>query len=1639
MPINNAPDLPGETPGTGPGQTDMSGFTVVVEDGGGRYGASAGVQSLDAFGNPLGTTYDALGNVTGFAPLVVGPDGRLTIKNLAPGKYGISAVPPAGQGWQQTSTIEGTKIIDAWVEAGEPPFFAEFGPPGFHAFIGFVQDFNDLPMSGGTTISGTVVNQHLSRPPDYAFFNGACFGHTTPWVGLNDMSVGIGEGIYAAATDEDCNFSIPNVPDGNYQLVVWDNNLDVLFTFKGITIAAGECIGSATCDLGPVPVFQWFHRQEHFVYNDINGNGIYEDGLGETPILEQAVINRWRDGTVYQENVSDPAGLYAFDQVFPFFSWLVTEVDFARFEATSLTVVVDNGGPIPGLGIGGVPGPSPEDDLTFGGAINPQDQTSPADPDCDGIVCLETDNLGAEGAYRIDFGPVLTAGVQGFLGQTNAFQWGKRHYADGVNGGISGIVFYAITRAENDPEVAAAEPWEPGVPGVVVNLYESLGVDAYGVAIKGALLNTTTTDSWDDSIPTGCKYGNGATAPFEWSPDGTNFYSTDCYDGLRVFNQVRPGVFDGGYAFDATCADDGGMAVDGSCTSFTSPMPVGNYIVEMIAPDGYEDLKPEDKNVDFGDVYEPAPELLPPPCAGKLAEVPAILTLFPDEGIPAPFAGTERPLCDTKLVTLSAGANAAADFWVFTEVPVAAHAIGFILDDTQNEFDPNSPNFGEKYAPPFVPVTIRDWTGRIIGQTLSDQYGRYNFLAPSTITTNLPAPSGMSPNMLTTCMNDPGDDPINPDPNHNQLYSTFCYTFQYMPGTTTYLDTPVVPVAAFTGPDQFPLDCEFPDGTPRIWEVRGDGFGPYIAASTGTEILTITSMGSQLVQNPEYCNPAAGECAPGSDTVNKTIIRDYGLGLSPTVKLVAADESEHLLTGVTGDNITITGTVPALPDGPYQLVVTRGNGHESLTAVTVQIGLRQGADVIRVTPDLTDPPNLLATPIQSAIGFGTEDPDTIAKSNDLILLDCGTYNEMVVMWKPVQLQGSGECTTINAVKAPFEKLETWRGTVDGLVNGGKIDLLPGQEAGGGPPEPLTLQTEEGAGVLVVARAGGGNAFDSNKNRGARVDGINIRGADTGGGIIVNGYGDYLQISNNRVSSNQGFSGGGIRVGHPNLTNETECDDADLCYTDADNDWVDVHHNQVVFNGALSGAGGGISMCTGSDSYRITENWVCGNFSLRDGAGIGHIGVSDGAWELQGGGKNKEWVQVEPSPLIADNTIVFNESFFQGATVSGGGIFAGGTQPLTPGGLTAGAGNLQINGNVLKGNSAGAGDGGGIRLAGINGQDVEANPDNEVPGKKNDPAPWYAVDVFNNMITNNVAALAGGGISLQDAVDVRVVNNTIANNDSLATAGEAFAPGSPNESTPQPGAGIVTRVHSDALANSGGDPVQLGTFSDPSAFDDNIIRQNRQFYFQVFAGTPGDPADPSVWGLCPDVRDLLLLPPGETLLPCVDNSVVYDDLAVIGVAGTLECDTPGSCILTDPLVDPLFVAEYFNGDKSSVLQQEAPTAIGVPPAFDEGGNFIRPQFGPLSLFADDAPDDGDPGTPFGDYHLQAGSPAVDNVGAVDLTGTYPELLKDFDLEPRPSGAGVDVGADEVQQTKAAAIDERSPTTRRGATGRAGTGN
>ena len=404
---------------------------------------------------------------------------------------------------------------------------------------------------------------------------------------------------------------------------------------------------------------------------------------------------------------------------------------------------------------------------------------------------------------------------------------------------------------------------------------------------------------------------------------------------------------------------------------------------------------------------------------------------------------------------------------------------------------------------------------------------------------------------------------------------------------------------------------------------------------------------------------------------------------------------------------------------------------------------------------------------------------------------------------------------------------------------------------------------------------------------------------------------------------------------------------------------------------------------------MTENFICGNFSQRDGGGIGHLGLSD-----QG--------------LIADNVILFNENFNQGRTVSGGGISIAGAPPLGTDVLSPGSGSVTVTRNRIQGNLAGAGDGGGMHLKNVNGEDVATSP-----GKGT--GSWYVVDVTNNMIVNNVAALAGGGISLQESARIRIIHNTVAHNDSTATASTAFTPADPNQSVPQP-AGIVARVHSTALANAvqGKQPARYAVGYPNPDLEDNVIWQNRSFSF--FGDLSGDTP---VYGLLPDVT---VDPP------------VYDDLAVLGTAapeclepvysvlgslvGPRGCDYTGNGNLSS---DPDFVAEYFNGDRDATIAfPEGTTALQVPPAFDEGGNFIRVRYGPLTEIRLDT------GEPYGDYHIQSGSPAV-NAGSVITT--LPELATDFDGEPRPDATSglVDIGADEAAAAEAAAAATASAET------------
>ena len=293
--------------------------------------------------------------------------------------------------------------------------------------------------------------------------------------------------------------------------------------------------------------------------------------------------------------------------------------------------------------------------------------------------------------------------------------------------------------------------------------------------------------------------------------------------------------------------------------------------------------------------------------------------------------------------------------------------------------------------------------------------------------------------------------------------------------------------------------------------------------------------------------------------------------------------------------------------------------------------------------------------------------------------------------------------------------------------------------------------------------------------------------------------------------------------------------------------VNVHHNMVTNNPAIGdelfsatlAGGGGVSFCTGADYYKFNYNWVCGNMSAGDGGGLVHLG------EIFNGD-------------IEHNTILFNQSSNPTIPTNGGGIMVEGTPDTDPvcgpgvadadcpPGLSDGTGpGLVINANLIQGNSAESGSGGGIRLQQVNGTEVSTFP--------HQPQYWHDVTITNNIIVNNVAGWDGAGISLQDALNVNIINNTIAHNDTLASSGVLTnSIGTPLASAPPgnctnaagtascPQSAGVTSTQNSALLTTTFTGLTLTCppghtdcrgFSNPYLFG-NVFWQNRSFYIGV---------------------------------------------------------------------------------------------------------------------------------------------------------------------------------------------------------------
>ncbi len=1961
FPLNGEQDGGGGIDVLSPNEPGLGGFNITLFDDAGGSGDATGQMTYDMFNMPLSnslagtidpaTHLDACpigangvaAETTGASgPGVLGITGTIVtcpkyeadgttlsplagqavVANLMPGRYGVVATPAAdrigrGEEWLQTNTLDGQKAHDSFLRIGEPSFFQEFGPAGYHVSIGFANpgiinarkqfvcngsDPNSpqpgTPYTCNNTITGIATTERMSRTPDERLFSSgdnSSFGFTQCYVSFGDPDA---EDFAFTKCNADGSFTLTGLPEGDWRVTVFDQWNDMLVDGLSTPVRLG---GGKTTDLGQIAMNQWQANIYTKTFFDLNGNGTQDSN--EDGLTLVATNNRFRDGSYSNFNNTDLAGNAGFNEIFPLFSWYVIETDTTRYKSTGAHVVYDAGGPADGTPCGAATNPptAPCGNSTIAGNMANSAEVVPVPSDlrvpgafyCANADCTDAATPFAPGGAggstgRID--PPTTFGSygwQGFSGQNNFIEFGKKPYSVNETGGIHGEVIYASTRPFDDPGLLIHTSWTPDVPGVTINLYQEGTAPDGTTSLK--LVDTTKTTSWDDwaqgfrsdgrpnmNCPGQGKdtgpnadlffftlyqqpmwldvYANGGT-PVNTVPYNSQY---KCFDGMHNWNQVQPAPYDGYYTFPSVT---GRSPVTGNttgtncsiCVKNPDPtdsfrfgkedmLPPGKYVVEMIVPPGYELVKEEDKNILIGDNYiAPVTQqfaglgnvfILPDqaevsastasgcavntttgyacnpqngsqslgrttlpshegdtgsvesfwPCVGASRVVPDFISLFPQSGEASPFAGATRNLCDRKEVTLTPQESVLAKFWIFTSAHVAAHFTGVITDDFTSEFDPFSPQFGEKFSPPNLPVSLKDWSGTEVSRVYADQWGTYNGLTYSTWEVNPPNPTGYAPTMMVVCMNDPGpildtragsatNGQMITDPLFNPQYSQFCYEIPFMPGQTQYMDTPVVPTSAFAGAGYNNPDCAYPDATPAVSEVDGDGVGPWVSAAGNK--LTIHSLGDQQVPNNAYSGPSATTGPYNA----KTVLRHYGFGASQGTGSVTIGGAAATVTSWSDTQITVTvpstGGSSGIPlcaiqqQQQYsglsgaagrtycgQLLITAGNGKQSIDAVTVTVGGSAPKYVAGNTP-------------MSPTGVGSiQQAIDGANPGDLVIVPPGTYYEMLQMWKPVRLQGVGAATSIiNANTQPAGKMNTWRTRIDCLVgldvngsptsynpacgsgwtafkptaNNPQVDRLPLEAAVGWDAtlngnlaellqEPSLMGALEGAAITVLGKGvdfpsspwdttlaagfptGTTLLTSSNQNCGSgsgiggsanpfpssfwcnpsSIDGLGITDSSQGGGgIFIHGWGHNLQVANNRITSNAGTLSGGINVGQgefpPSYTGGAGATNAapgscqtsnvtglQLPYCFDMN--INIHNNYITDNSstgdelfsATPAGAGAVSFCTGSDYYAFDYNWVCGNLSTGDGGGIGQLGFvyhhNDQAHLSEG---------------IRHNTIIFNQSTNPTIPANGGGILVMGAPDVDPlcgattdldcvpavgtVGPSDGVGpGLVIDANLVMGNAAEAGSGGGIRLQNLNGTDVITFPTT--------PTRWWDVTLTNNVIVNNVAGWDGAGVSLQDALNVNIINNTIMSNDTTASSGVLFntlgAPlassGGPTcttncgtASAPQP-AGLVAIQNSSVLesnlpgtitcpaghfSTAGGGTASNGScrkVSYPELYND-VFYQNRSFYigvgslgtgtlnqqnvvalYNAFGTTKA--ASQTATGQCPTASYWDIGVRGDTGPTNHSSTVTLSPEAslitdITGYAGG------GTGFRANTSSNPGVVSQYCNGSRwppefgsagyqvpPGISDATVPNPIfNLTPAatVDEGNNWINISWGPLSLVNPAGT------TVLGNYApATGGSPVVNYVTPALSATTYNAAPPtDFFGNARKTNNAVDIGA------------------------------
>jgi hypothetical protein len=469
-----------------------------------------------------------------------------------------------------------------------------------------------------------------------------------------------------------------------------------------------------------------------------------------------------------------------------------------------------------------------------------------------------------------------------------------------------------------------------------------------------------------------------------------------------------------------------------------------------------------------------------------------------------------------------------------------------------------------------------------------------------------------------------------------------------------------------------------------------------------------------------------------------------------------------------------------------ELEITAANGKKSIDTVTVTIG---GKAPTYVSPG----PDAIQNAIDAAL------------PGDLLIVAPGTYDERLLMWKPLRLQGVGAASvTVFADAHPSGKMDVWRRKVNCLfgigLNGAlinnsttspnfnlydptgaytcpfngtaQIDAIPGEPIVGWDAnlngnlaellqEPTLMGAYEGAAITVLGKG------LVNPNTPGVCDAL-----DAGGCILLT----TNQCSNN-LSSNS-----------PNARSNFWCNPARI--------------DGITFTDSSAG-GGGIFVHGFGHNVEVSNNRVHSNVgTLTGGITVGQIEVTDGTIV----GSQEVAYGYDRNVNIHNNNITNNAAI---------GDEANSTTPAAAGGVTicTGSDGYKFNHNWVCGNMS-SGDGGGVSHYGFsyngnisnnwivfnqsnnptlptNGGGLSiigappdgpvcenAQQDQDCPPQLSDGiGPGLVID-SNFIVGNNAESGSGGGIRLQQVngteiarnlrnpgnwYDVTLTNNIIANN------------------------------------------------------------------------------------------------------------------------------------------------------------------------------------------------------------------------------------------------------------------------------------